>query len=590
MLSSLFQRELFPFSKGNDISMDPKDKKISELTQRLEKASAKISELEREHHPLQQKGQLEYRIQKTLMEDISSLLSLINSTEDLIWFVDCNKRLLLANDITRKIFKESHAVEIEPGMRCHDFLPEDQAEYFDQIFESALRGKTLRLNHSGIGHAEYAATIQPVRSEDQIIGASIFTRNITQVHMLQEELSSFEQIVASTPDPIALIDKQYRFQFVNDAFAQAFNSKKELIIGKQVIDLVGEKHFATYTTPHLEIAFSGELTQFKNWVDLPGPGRRFLSVTYHPLHSQDLKPKNIVVNIHDITELKLAEDDRQKIFEVSLDMLAVIDFDGRFVDLNPAWAKTLGWPEEQLKNQSWLSLVVEDDKESSNAVNKRLNKGESVVGFENRCLCQDGSFRWLAWSSFPDPDQKLIYAAVRDITNRRRLEDELRQLATTDPLTGASNRRHFIERAEAELRRSKRYGSQIAVIMLDVDHFKSINDRHGHAIGDVVLKRLVDCCHQELRASDIFGRFGGEEFAAVLVESEQKSALQTCERLSQQIARLKIRTPEGSVSITVSIGLTMRSASDIAIDHLLKRADDALYKAKKSGRNKIVVL
>lgn len=560
---------------------------IKQLQQQLISAQKKISELEQ---PQDKKNQPLYRIQDTLMEDISSLMSLINSTEDPIWFVDCDKRMLLANDATIDIFKKHRNINIETGMYSRDFLPAQEAEYFDQIFDVALRGKTLRLNHPGVNKKEYAATIQPVKKDDKIIGASIFARDITQIQTLQDELRSFEQIIASTPDLIALVDKKYRLQTANDAYLDAFGLTKENIAGTRLESILEKPHFERFTKPHLHKSFSGQLTKFECWINLPTRGRRFMSITYHPLHSQDLKSKHIVINAHDITELKLAEDERQRVFDVSLDMLAVIAFNGNFIELNPAWGKTLGWSIDDLKNKPWLNLIVDDDQESSATVNQRLLRGESVSGFESRCLCKDGSFRWLSWSSFPDLEQQLIYTAVRDITSRRRMEDELRHLATTDPLTGASNRRHFIEQASAELKRSKRYGSPMAVAMFDIDHFKRINDNYGHSIGDEVLKRLVACCQQELRSSDIFGRIGGEEFAAVLVESSQEAAEQTCQRLCQEIAKLKIRAGGEQVSITASIGLTMYSATDISIDPLLKRADDALYKAKNAGRNQVVYL
>ena len=106
--------------------------------------------------------------------------------------------------------------------------------------------------------------------------------------------------------------------------------------------------------------------------------------------------------------------------------------------------------------------------------------------------------------------------------------------------------------------------------------------------GDEVLVRLVDCCLQELRETDIFGRFGGEEFAAVLVRADETSAVRTCKRLSSQLEGLRIRTRQGEIRITVSVGVTMFSADDFTIDPLLKRADDALYRAKNQGRNQIV--
>jgi diguanylate cyclase (GGDEF)-like protein/PAS domain S-box-containing protein len=567
--------------------MDQPNVTIKQLQQQLADAQKKIIELEQPHS---RDNQPFYCIQDTMLSDISSLLSLINSTEDPIWFVDCEKSILLANDATIEIFKRHRNIEIERGMYSRDYLPSGDAVYFDQIFDVALRGKTLRLNHSGPDKKEYAATIQPVKKENQIIGASVFARDITQVQILQDELRNFEQIVASTPDLIALIDRKYRYQSANDAYRDAFGLTMQSIQGKQIKAVLNKTHFEKYTKPHLRKAFSGQLVKFECWMELPTRGRRFMSITYHPLHGQDLKSKYVVVNAHDITELKQAEDERQRVFDVSLDMLAVIAFDGNFIEVNPAWEKTLGWSIDDLKNKPWLNLIVNDDQESGATVNERLLQGESVSGFESRCLCKDGSFRWLSWSSFPDMEQQLIYTAVRDITSRRRMEDELRQLATTDPLTGASNRRHFIEQASAELKRCKRYGSPMAVVMLDIDHFKRVNDNYGHSVGDEILKRLVTCCQQELRSSDFFGRLGGEEFAAVLVESNKDTAAQICQRLLQEIANFKIRAGRESVSITVSIGLTMFSATDISIDPLLKRADDALYKAKNAGRNQVVYL
>lgn len=568
--------------------MSKRDHTIQTLQHQLTQANDKIAELEATLKSASQKNQLQYPIETNLREDMGNLLSLINSTEDLIWLVDQNKQVLLANEAIINIFKQQRGIEIEPGMITTDFLPEEQASYYNQIFESALRGKTLRLNHTGKNKIEYAVTVQPVMSKKEIIGVSIFARDITQLHSLQEELKRYEEIIASSPNLVALLDTDYNYQMANDAYLAAFRQKREKLLGTNIRDLLGEEHFKKHSEPHLQKAFAGEIVYFDTWMNLPNLGRRFKSVTYHPLHSQDLKPKYIAINVQDITNLKLVEDDRQKIFDVSLDMLSVIGFDGFFKELNPAWTRTLGWSIEELKEKSWLDLVISEDRNSSLAMAKRLFQGESVIGFENRCSCKNGSFKWLSWSSYPDLKQQQVFSAVRDSTDRKRMEEELLQLATTDPLTGASNRRHFIELATKELKRSCRYGSQMAVIMLDIDHFKKINDNYGHNVGDEALKRLVNCCLQELRTADVFGRFGGEEFAAVLVGTDEKNTRTTCKRLIEQIAKLQIRTPQKTVNMTVSVGFTMRSADDISIDSLLKRADDALYKAKNSGRNQIV--
>ncbi len=563
---------------------------IQTLQTQLSQANEKIAQLEATLHTLNQPEDREHRSQTTLQDNISNLLSLINSTEDIIWFVDRNKQILLANKATISEFKEQ-GIKIEPGMFSTDFLPEKQADYYDQVFESALRGKTLHLNHTGTNKKEYAVTVQPVKkNDDEIIGVSVFARDITKIHQLQEELRHHEKIIASTPNLVALIDRDFNYRIVNDAYLAAFKRKRENLLGTNLRSLMGEKHFRQYSEPHLKKAFSGEIVYFDTWMSLPNQGQRFLSIPYHPVHSQDLKPKYIAINVRDNTDLIQAESDRQRIFEVSLDMFCVFGFDGHFKDLNPAWTRTLGWSIDELKEKTWMDIAIPEDRDSNLAISERLLQGESIIGFENRCLSKNGSIKWLAWSSYPDLEQQQIFSTVRDITTRKRMEEELLQMATTDPLTGASNRRHFIDQATTELKRSRRSGSQMAVIMLDIDHFKMVNDNYGHGIGDEVLKRLVDCCQQELRATDIFGRFGGEEFAAILVDTDKKFTLEICKRLIKQIAKLKIRTAQEQVSVTISLGFTMHSADDISIDSLLKRADDALYKAKNAGRNQVVSL
>ena len=520
-------------------------------------------------------------------ESLGNLTSLINSTGEFIWVVDKQKRLLFANDATRKNFRTVFAVDMQLGMTSADLLPADRAEYYDRIYAKALKGKRLKLIHSGLDGRTYAVTVQPVKKTNQIVGVSVFARDITHQQQLEQDLRHFEQIIASTPDMVSLIDQDYRYCLVNDAYLTNFNLKRTDIIGKTILDLVGEEHFKTISEPSLKKAFAGQAVHIEGWMEVPRLGRRFLAVTYHPLHGEK-SPRFVAIDARDMTSLKRAEEDRQRIFDVSLDMLSVAGFDGYFKELNPAWLQTLGWSIDEMKSKPWLDFVAPEDQQMTIKVGQRLAAGHQIVGFENRFLCKDGSRRWMSWNAFPDPERQRIFAISRDVTGKKNLESELRLLATTDPLTGASNRRHFIERSSAELKRSRRYGATLAVVMLDIDYFKLVNDNYGHDAGDEVLTRLVDCCLQELRETDIFGRFGGEEFAAVLVQTDEEAAMCTCRRLRKQAEKLRVKTRQGEIKISVSIGLTMLSADDLSLNTLLKRADDALYRAKNQGRNQIV--
>ncbi len=177
----------------------------------------------------------------------------------------------------------------------------------------------------------------------------------------------------------------------------------------------------------------------------------------------------------------------------------------------------------------------------------------------------------------------------KEIEERQRLEGNLRHLAQTDDLTGLNNRRWLFELAEQELRHTRRMGTPLGLCMLDLDHFKAVNDRYGHAAGDQVLKIVADLCRQELRASDIVGRLGGEEFVIVLPDSNLDATCITAERLRKRLAQFKLPESFDDLSLTMTAGVTQISPDETSLEPALLRADRALYAGKNRGRNTVVV-
>jgi diguanylate cyclase (GGDEF)-like protein len=169
------------------------------------------------------------------------------------------------------------------------------------------------------------------------------------------------------------------------------------------------------------------------------------------------------------------------------------------------------------------------------------------------------------------------------------LEKKLLQVSRHDSLTGAYNRGYLTELAEHEISLSKRHGRPVAVAMIDIDHFKSVNDTYGHAVGDQTIKSLVETCQKNLRVIDHFGRIGGEEFVCLLPETAQADAMLCAERLRRSIEAMRIELPSGYLHITASIGVAILNSSHVDWQSLLKDADGALYRAKRSGRNRVVL-
>jgi diguanylate cyclase (GGDEF)-like protein/PAS domain S-box-containing protein len=175
-----------------------------------------------------------------------------------------------------------------------------------------------------------------------------------------------------------------------------------------------------------------------------------------------------------------------------------------------------------------------------------------------------------------------------DITARKKMEEELKRLAVTDSLTGIFNRRHFMELADHEFLRSRRYRSRFSVLLLDIDHFKNINDTYGHSAGDELLKSMARETRNALRTPDIFGRLGGEEFAVILPETEVGRAVEVAERLRKLLSKIRLHTLWGAAGATVSIGVASSGDEDDSVEDILKRADQAMYKAKAFGRDRVV--
>ncbi len=180
--------------------------------------------------------------------------------------------------------------------------------------------------------------------------------------------------------------------------------------------------------------------------------------------------------------------------------------------------------------------------------------------------------------------------------NSARLELELETactkldvIARTDSLTNLYNRRHFDEQAEMEFKRAKRYGYTLSFLILDVDHFKSINDSNGHGVGDVVLLSLSQVLRSEVRPFDVLARFGGDEFVIMLVDTNQEQAHAIAERIRKMVEQTPLVFDFHTLTVCVSVGITSTHPADSELGSILKRGDDALYRAKQAGRNCVVI-
>jgi len=272
---------------------------------------------------------------------------------------------------------------------------------------------------------------------------------------------------------------------------------------------------------------------------------------------------------------------------VPLPVVVTRRVDAVFVYVNERAAALAGMAADALVERlPWSMYRHAEDRDKMLAV---YHRDGQLRDYEVCLRGGDGRDIWALISMVP-----IVYdgevadlATIVDITGRKSAEDALRRVAATDHLTGLSSRGQFLQSAQEALARAQRYGLPLSLVMLDIDHFKQVNDRHGHALGDEALRAVAQVCMSMLRGQDRVGRLGGEEYCLLLPDTDAPAAEAAAERLRDAIAQLRLATPTGQqLVLTASFGVSVLHFGD-TLDSMLARADAGLYAAKHAGRNRV---
>lgn len=297
---------------------------------------------------------------------------------------------------------------------------------------------------------------------------------------------------------------------------------------------------------------------------------------------------------------EVRETDFQLLAEYSADVICRAGLDMRFLYVSPSSFDVLGWTPQEMVEMEPFALIFPEDLRGFIAITTRnFAPGAEAERASVRMRKKDGTLVWIEFHSrvIREPSTGEAIEAVvilRDISERKMLEEQLSTLALTDALTGLANRRAFDQTLDREWKRTLREGSQISLLLLDLDHFKEFNDHYGHQVGDDCLRAVAAAVNGAVRATDIPARYGGEEIAVILPSTDLGGALGAAEKVRFAVAALQIThegDPDGAGWVTVSVGVatalsriggTMRMP-----ESLLLAADNALYKAKREGRNQV---
>lgn len=399
------------------------------------------------------------------------------------------------------------------------------------------------------------------------------------------------------PGMVGYWTRDLRCGFANKAYFEWFGKTPEQMRGIRIQDLMSEELFRK-NEPFINAVLRGEPQRFERTLTKADGSTGYSWAHYIP-DREGNEVRGFFVLVSDISDLKRVEFALKEselklktIIESEPECVKVLAPDGTLLQMNRAGLEMIQADSEaQLIGHSLNEILLPQYREAFADLNERVQRGESGT-LEFEIIGLKGRHRWMDTHAVPmrDANGQItgLLGVTRDITAHKLVEHELARLAQTDFLTGLANRRHFMMLAEQELSRTLRYGGPLSVLMLDIDHFKIINDTYGHKTGDIVLQRFAGIIKQALREIDIIGRVGGEEFAIVMPQTDIQPALEAAERLCKLIAGAEVPLDQGlPVHFTVSIGVATLAGTDVNLDTLLGQADHALYEAKNSGRNRV---
>lgn len=424
----------------------------------------------------------------------------------------------------------------------------------------------------------------------KINGGTFYTaiiRDITDRKKARESLRESEEryrdLFENANDIIYVHDLQGNFTSVNQAGEEIFGYTCREILKLNIEQVIAPEDLQTARARTAE-KLAGKFSTSYEIACIRRDGKRISFEVNSRIIYDDEKPVAVQGIARDITDRKQAEEERDRLYNVSNDLLATIGFDGSLLHINPAWEKILGYKEGDLLGKSLAEITHPEDLEINIAETGKLNCGHSI-SFESRLVCKDGTPRWILWNSTPIAAERIYYAVGRNITDRKEAEEILQRSALYDGLTGLPNRAQFMNylRTAAE-KFAADPSAPFAVLFLDLDRFKIINDGLGHLIGDKLLISIAERIKAALRPGDIVARLGGDEFTLLIHNVKQSfDATNVAERIQKQLAK-PFLLDNYEVFSSASIGIIISDETHRNPEDFLRDADSAMYRAKESGK------
>jgi diguanylate cyclase (GGDEF)-like protein/PAS domain S-box-containing protein len=549
----------------------------------------------------------------------ANLLALFESTDDLIWSADLDYRLVTFNRAFQRAFEAGYNITPRQGLLLSDLLPPERARQIAPLCRRAIAQGAFRTEYKMRNGCILEVSLYPIYVGGKITGVSFFGKDITERTVTQHLLAKAEQDLHSS-------ETRYRTIFQNslDGISiSRLDTQHFVEVNQRYLDIIGYTHKEIVGKTSAEIGFWVDPEerasmvealrrngQFKDkearlrrkngeivWVRMSASVIEIENVSFIHAALCDISvPKVAAMQLTEMQQaLRTTEKRYRAVFQTSLDPISITRLsDGTYIDVNPAFLKLLGYERDEVVGRTSLELGVWVDPADRKHLSELLHENAACQDLEFRLRKKSGESIWilLSCSTMEIEGDVCLLCVIRDLSHAKAAEDEIHTLAFYDPLTHLPNRRLLLDRVEQALAASVRDRSKKAMLYVDLDNFKTLNDTLGHEAGDVLLnavaQRLLACT----REVDTLARLGGDEFA-IMLEDLSESAEDAADQAGHIAARIATADcapyliAGREYHIRSSIGISIFGSESKSAHEILQQAEIAMFQAKAAGRKTV---
>ncbi|MDD0812484.1 PAS domain S-box protein [Curvibacter sp. RS43] len=528
---------------------------------------------------------------------ISFFESVLRSCDDAIITKSLDGRVTSWNPAAERIFGYTEAEML--GQSLLLLFPPDRLNEERFIIERVMLGElvdhfeTVRLRKDGLP-IQVSVTISPIRDEHgRVVGASKIARDITEHMQLHEHLQYFKALVESTEDAVISKTPEGIVTSWNAAAERLFGYRTEEMLGQPLLRLLPLDRLHEEDDILAQIRVGQRIQHFETVRQTKAGTLVPVSVSISPIRDAAGRVQGASKIVRDISAQKAMEAQLRltaSVFTHANEGIAIADVQGQLIDVNQAFSRITGYAREEVlgKTAQFFRSGRDGPEVLAPLLRDLLEQGHCQGEIWSRRKNGEAYAGLLTVSRVCDPQGRVqnYVALFADVTSIRVQQERLEHIAHFDALTNLPNRLLLSDRLRQAMGQCRRRGQSLAVIYLDLDGFKTINDSHGHDVGDSFLMAVAQHMKQALRETDTLARMGGDEFVAVLSDVGcVESCVQSVERILQACA-----APQSVAGLTLqasaSIGVTLFPQDDVDADQLLRQADQAMYEAKQSGKNR----